>query len=116
LLVAGHSVAAAGAASLVRTLGVDPEVTLEALMGGWAASKRLELQFTDSERGNVEPDGAGLEKFLKDLDLADKALAGAVVASTLLPEVRHLPHARLACEGCAGQRFHRDDDAAHDAA
>jgi 3-hydroxyisobutyrate dehydrogenase-like beta-hydroxyacid dehydrogenase len=34
LLVAVHSVAAAEAAALVRTLGVDPEVTLEALMGG----------------------------------------------------------------------------------
>ncbi|MBB5750053.1 NAD(P)-dependent oxidoreductase [Micrococcus sp. TA1] len=88
LLVAAHSVAAAEAAALVRTLGVDPEVTLEALMGGWAASKRLELQFTDSVRGNVQPDGAGLEKFLKDLDLADEALAGAGVISTLLPAVR----------------------------
>ncbi|MGD6980761.1 MULTISPECIES: NAD(P)-dependent oxidoreductase [Citricoccus] len=88
LLVAVHSVAAAEAAALVRTLGVDPEVTLEALMGGWAASKRLELQFIDSVGGNVEPDGAGLEKFLKDLDLADEALAGADVASTLLSGIR----------------------------
>lgn len=102
LLVAAHSVAAAEAAALVRTLGVDPEVTLESLMGGWAASKRLELQFTDSVRGNIEPDGAGLEKFLKDLDLADEAMAGAGVNSTLLPAVRRTWEAAAAMHPEAG--------------
>lgn len=88
LLVAAHSVAAAEAAALVRALGVDPEVTLEALMGGWAASTRLELQFTDAVRGNTAPDGAGLAKFIEVLDLVDEALDGAGVPSALMPAVR----------------------------
>ncbi len=88
LLVAAHSVAAAEAAALVRTLGIDPDVALDALMGGWAASRRLELQFTDAVRGHTDPDGAGLEKFLEVLDLVDGALAGSGVESTLMPAVR----------------------------
>ncbi|QCU77173.1 NAD(P)-dependent oxidoreductase [Citricoccus sp. SGAir0253] len=102
LLVAAHSVAAAEAAALVRVLGVDPDAALEALMGGWAASRRLELQFTDAVRGSVRPDGAGLEKFLKDLDLADEALAGAGVESTLLPGIRRTWEAAAAAHPEAG--------------
>ncbi|MEV4900115.1 NAD(P)-dependent oxidoreductase [Citricoccus sp. NPDC055426] len=88
LLVAAHSVAAAEAAALVRVLGIDPEVALDALMGGWAASRRLELQFTDGVRGQNAPDGAGLEKFLEVLDLVDEALDGAGISSALMPGVR----------------------------
>lgn len=88
LLVAAHSVAAAEAAALVRVLGIDPEVALDALMGGWAASRRLELQFTDAVRGQNAPDGAGLEKFLEVLDLVDGALDGSEISSALMPGVR----------------------------
>jgi 3-hydroxyisobutyrate dehydrogenase-like beta-hydroxyacid dehydrogenase len=102
LLVAAHSVAAAEAAAVVRSLGVDPDVTLEALMGGWAASKRLELQFTDGVRGAVQPDGAGLAKFIKDLELVDEALDGASVASTPMPAVRRTWEAAAGAHPDAG--------------
>ncbi|GAA4773665.1 NAD(P)-dependent oxidoreductase [Citricoccus nitrophenolicus] len=88
LLVAAHSVAAAEAAALVRELGIDPDVALDALMGGWAASRRLELQFTDAVRGQNAPDGAGLDKFLEVLDLVDGALDGSGISSALMPGVR----------------------------
>jgi 3-hydroxyisobutyrate dehydrogenase-like beta-hydroxyacid dehydrogenase len=58
------------------------------LRGGWAASKRSELQFTDAVRGNTAPDGAGLKKFIKDLDLVGEALDGAGVNSILMPGIR----------------------------
>lgn len=87
-LVAAHSVAAAEAAVMLSAAGVDALVAREALLGGWAASRRLDLQLVDSMRGRFDSDGAGLGKFLKDLDHVSALASGVGLASALLPGIR----------------------------
>lgn len=86
-LVVAHSVAAAEAAALIRDAGIEPEGALEALMGGWAGSRRLELQLVDSVRGEYGPDGADLDLFREILRLVGGAFEDAGIESTLLPGV-----------------------------
>jgi 3-hydroxyisobutyrate dehydrogenase-like beta-hydroxyacid dehydrogenase len=86
-LVAAHSVAAAEAAALLRQASVAPDVALQALSGGWAGSRRLELQLVDSMTGDFAPDGAGLAKFEKDLRHVHELVASSGVRSALLPSV-----------------------------
>ena len=78
---------AAEAAALVRTLGIDSAVAREALMGGWAASRRLELQLEPAVRGERGDDGAGTAKFREVLRLVSGMLAAEGVESALLPGV-----------------------------
>lgn len=87
LLVAVHSVAAAEAGALLRANSIDPSVAVEALMGGWAASRRLELQLVDTINGDYAPDGASVGSFLPILSLVRDALTSARVTSSLLTGV-----------------------------
>ncbi|WP_275401665.1 NAD(P)-dependent oxidoreductase [Gulosibacter faecalis] len=86
-LVAAHSVAAAEAAALLRHANIAADVALQALTGGWASSRRLELQLVDSMTDAFTPDGAGLTKFEKDLHHVHELVSRSGVRSALLPSI-----------------------------
>lgn len=86
-LVAAHCVAAAEAAALVLHASIDPTAAHNALTGGWAASRMLELQLSRALAGELADDGAGLAKFADILPLVGGFIGGSPVRSELFPVI-----------------------------
>lgn len=101
LLVAVHSVAAAEAGAMIRANNIDPSVAVDALMGGWAASRRLELQLVDTVNADYAPDGASVGSFLPILGLVRDALTSADMTSSLLDGVEQTWSAAAARDSAA---------------
>ena len=121
LLVIIHAVAAAEAASLVDSSGIDPLLARRALAGGWAASAMVDYVLPRALAGEFTPEGAtvrGLAEvaslvsaFLEDAKTDSSLFAAALVSfrsalsaglggaglGALIETVVHLP------EGVAGK-------------
>ena len=87
LLVAVNSVATAEASALVTRLGIDPAAAHDGLMGGWAASRMLDLQMAKAVAGDFSGGGSGIGKFLDVIGLVPGLLASARMPSELFSVV-----------------------------
>ncbi len=90
LLVSVHIAAAAEASAVVMREGIDPEVALRVLMGGWAASAMLERTMPRACRGEFADSGATVGKLAEVQPLITELLRHADIDSRLLGPVRRL--------------------------
>ncbi len=90
LLVSVHIAAAAEASAVVMREGIDPEVALQVLMGGWAASAMLERTLPRACRGDFTDTGATVGKLAEVQPLIMNLLRHAGIDSRLHGPVRKL--------------------------
>jgi 2-hydroxy-3-oxopropionate reductase len=98
LVIGGTMVAVAEALALAKKAGVDGAKVRQALLGGFAASRVLEVHGERMLTGNYTP-GFKARLYKKDLRIVAEALAeyGVPAPSTAL--VQQLVHAQLAAGG-----------------
>ncbi len=95
LVIGGTMVAVAEAIALARKAGVDGAKVRQALMGGFAASRVLEVHGERMLTGNYKP-GFKARLYKKDLGIVAGALAEAGVVALETALVQQLVHAQLA--------------------
>ncbi|MCL6564722.1 MAG: NAD(P)-dependent oxidoreductase, partial [Firmicutes bacterium] len=88
LMVAAHLEAAAEAMALAQAAGVDPAVTRQALLGGYAFSRVLEVHGERALRGDFAP-GFRISLHDKDLRLALELAAGLHLSLPLAELAKH---------------------------
>ena len=98
LVIGGTMVAVAEALALARKSGVDGAKVRQALLGGFAASRVLEVHGERMLTGNFTP-GFKARLYKKDLRIVTEALAEAGVAAPETALVQQLVHADLAAGG-----------------
>jgi 2-hydroxy-3-oxopropionate reductase len=98
LVIGGTMVAVAEALALARKSGVDGAKVRQALLGGFAASRVLEVHGERMLTGNYKP-GFKARLYKKDLRIVTEALAEAGVAAPETALVQQLVHADLAAGG-----------------
>ena len=98
LVIGGTMVAVAEALALARKSGVDGAKVRQALLGGFAASRVLEVHGERMLTGNYAP-GFKARLYKKDLRIVAEALAEAGVAAPETALVQQLVHAQLAAGG-----------------
>lgn len=95
-MVIGGTLAAVGEAfALARKAGVDPARVREALLGGFAASRVLDVHGERMLAANYTP-GFRARLYAKDLRIASATLAEHEVAAPVSAVVQQLVHALLA--------------------
>ena len=95
-MVIGGTLAAVGEAfALARKAGVDPSRVREALLGGFAASRVLDVHGERMLAANYTP-GFRARLYAKDLRIASATLAEHEVAAPVSAVVQQLVHALLA--------------------
>lgn len=98
LVIGGTMVAVAEALALARKSGVDGAKVRQALLGGFAASRVLEVHGERMLTDNYKP-GFKARLYKKDLRIVAEALAEAGVAAPETALVQQLVHAQLAAGG-----------------
>jgi 2-hydroxy-3-oxopropionate reductase len=98
LVIGGTMVAVAEALALANKAGVDGGKVRQALLGGFAASRVLEVHGERMLTGNYKP-GFKSRLYKKDLRIVAEALAEHGVAAPSTALVQQLVHAHLAAGG-----------------
>lgn len=98
LVIGGTMLAVAEALALARKSGVDGAKVRQALLGGFAASRVLEVHGERMLNGNYKP-GFKARLYKKDLRIVTEALAAQGVAAPATALVQQLVHAQLAAGG-----------------
>ena len=98
LVIGGTMLAVAEAMALARKSGVDGAKVRQALLGGFAASRVLEVHGERMLTGNYQP-GFKARLYKKDLRIVAEALAAQGVAAPGAAIVQQLVHAQLAAGG-----------------
>lgn len=95
MVIGGTLAAVAEAFALARKAGIDATKAREALLGGFAASRVLEVHGQRLLTGNYAP-GFRMALFDKDLRIAEAALSEHLVAAPATAVVRQLVHTAMA--------------------
>lgn len=98
LVIGGTMLAVAEAMALARKSGVDGAKVRQALLGGFAASRVLEVHGERMLTGNYKP-GFKARLYKKDLRIVAEALAAQGVAAPGAALVQQLVHAQLTAGG-----------------
>jgi 2-hydroxy-3-oxopropionate reductase len=98
LVIGGTMVAVAEALALAGKAGVDGAKVRQALLGGFASSRVLEVHGERMLTGNYKP-GFKAKLYKKDLRIVTEALAEYGVAAPETALVQQLVHAQLAAGG-----------------
>lgn len=98
LVIGGTMLAVAEALALARKSGVDGAKVRQALLGGFAASRVLEVHGERMLTGNFVP-GFKARLYKKDLRIVAEALAAQGVAAPGAALVQQLVHAQLTAGG-----------------
>ncbi len=98
LVIGGTMLAVAEALALARKSGVDGAKVRQALLGGFASSRVLEVHGERMLTGNYKP-GFKARLYKKDLRIVAEALAAQGVAAPGAAVVQQLVHAQLAAGG-----------------
>jgi len=98
MVIAGTLGAVAEAFALARKAGIDAARMREALLGGFAASRVLEVHGERILKGNYKP-GFKTRLFAKDLKIASSTLADNQVPAPVSAAVRQLVTAQMAAGG-----------------
>jgi 2-hydroxy-3-oxopropionate reductase len=98
MVIAGTLGAVAEAFALAKKAGIDAARMREALLGGFAASRVLEVHGERILKGNYKP-GFKTRLFAKDLRIASSTLADNQVPAPISAAVRQLVTAQMAAGG-----------------
>ena len=98
MVIAGTLGAVAEAFALAKKAGIDAARMREALLGGFAASRVLEVHGERILKGNHKP-GFKTRLFAKDLKIASSTLADNQVPAPVSAAVRQLVTAQMAAGG-----------------
>ncbi len=98
MVIAGTLGAVAEAFALAKKAGIDAARMREALLGGFAASRVLEVHGERILKGNYKP-GFKTRLFAKDLKIASSTLADNQVPAPVSAAVRQLVTAQMAAGG-----------------
>ena len=98
MVIAGTLGAVAEAFALAMKAGIDAARMREALLGGFAASRVLEVHGERILKGNYKP-GFKTRLFAKDLKIASSTLADNQVPAPISAAVRQLVTAQMAAGG-----------------
>jgi 2-hydroxy-3-oxopropionate reductase len=98
MVIAGTLGAVAEAFALAKKAGIDAARMREALLGGFAASRVLEVHGERILKGNYKP-GFKTRLFAKDLKIASSTLADTQVPAPISAAVRQLVTAQMAAGG-----------------
>jgi 2-hydroxy-3-oxopropionate reductase len=98
LVIGGTMLAVAEALALARKSGVDGAKVRQALLGGFAASRVLEVHGERMLTGNYKP-GFKARLYKKDLRIVAEALAAHGVAAPGTALVQQLVHAQITAGG-----------------
>jgi 2-hydroxy-3-oxopropionate reductase len=98
MVIAGTLGAVAEAFALAKKAGIDAARMREALLGGFAASRVLEVHGERILKGNYKP-GFKTRLFDKDLKIASSTLADNQVPAPISAAVRQLVTAQMAAGG-----------------
>jgi 2-hydroxy-3-oxopropionate reductase len=98
MVIAGTLGAVAEAFALAKKSGIDARRMREALLGGFAASRVLEVHGERILNGNYKP-GFKTSLFAKDLKIASSTLADNQVPAPISAAVRQLVTAQMAAGG-----------------
>lgn len=98
LVIGGTMVAVAEALALASKAGVDGAMVRQALLGGFASSRVLEVHGERMLTGNYKP-GFKARLYKKDLRIVHEALAEHGVAAPSTALVQQLVHAHVAAGG-----------------
>jgi 2-hydroxy-3-oxopropionate reductase len=98
LVIGGTMVAVAEALALAKKAGVDGAKVRQALLGGFAASRVLEVHGERMLTGNYKP-GFKARLYRKDLRIVAEALAEYGVPAPATALVQQLVHAQIAAGG-----------------
>jgi 2-hydroxy-3-oxopropionate reductase len=98
MVIAGTLGAVAEAFALAKKAGIDAARMREALLGGFAASRVLEVHGERILKGNYKP-GFKTRLFAKDLNIASSTLADNQVPAPISAAVRQLVTAQMAAGG-----------------
>lgn len=95
MVIGGTLAVVSEAFALARKAGVDPAKVRDALLGGFAASKVLEVHGERMLKGNYKPGFRG-ELYAKDYRIAGETLAANQVPAAVTAEVQTLVTALIA--------------------
>ena len=95
MVIGGTLAVVSEAFALARKAGVDPAKVRDALLGGFAASKVLEVHGERMIKGNYKP-GFRAELYAKDYRIAGETLAANQVPAAVTAEVQALVMALIA--------------------
>ena len=95
MVIAGTLAVVSEAFALAQTAGIDASRMREALLGGFAASRVLEVHGERILKGNFKP-GFKTKLFAKDLKIASSTLGEHHVAAPVLAVAQQLVSARMA--------------------
>jgi 2-hydroxy-3-oxopropionate reductase len=95
MVIGGTLVAVSEAFALARRAGVEPARVREALLGGFAASRVLEVHGERMLTGNYKP-GFRTRLYAKDLRIATQTLSEHTVAAPVAAVVQQLVNALMA--------------------
>ena len=95
MVIGGTLAVVSEAFALARKAGVDPAKVRDALLGGFAASKVLEVHGERMLKGNYKP-GFRAELYAKDYRIAGETLAANQVPAAVTAEVQALVTALIA--------------------
>jgi 2-hydroxy-3-oxopropionate reductase len=98
LVIGGTMLAVAEAMALARKAGVDGAKVRQALLGGFAASRVLEVHGERMLTGNYKP-GFKARLYKKDLRVVQETMAAHGVPALATALVQQLVHAQLAAGG-----------------
>jgi 2-hydroxy-3-oxopropionate reductase len=95
MVIGGALAAVCEAFALARKAGVDPALVREALLGGFAASRVLEVHGERILNANYKPGFRG-SLYAKDLRIASSTLAELATPATVSAAVHQLVEAQVA--------------------
>jgi len=95
MVIAGNLAVVAEAFALAKKSGIDPAKMREALLGGFAASRVLEVHGERILKGNYKP-GFKTKLFAKDLKIASSTLVENQVPAPVVAVAQQLISARMA--------------------
>jgi len=95
MVIAGNLAIVSEAFALAKKAGIDPAKMREALLGGFAASRVLEVHGERILKGNYKP-GFKTKLFAKDLKIAASTVVDNQVAAPVLAVAQQLISARMA--------------------
>src|SRR5258706_8452655 len=98
MVIAGTLAVVAEAFALAKKAGIDAARMREALLGGFAASRVLEVHGERILKGNYKP-GFKTSLFAKDLKIASSTLADNQVPAPISAAVRQIVTAQMAAGG-----------------
>ena len=104
MVIAGNLAVVAEAFALAKKSGIDPAKMREALLGGFAASRVLEVHGERILKGNYKP-GFKTKLFAKDLKIAASTLVDNHVPAPVVAIAQQEISARMAAGAARGRLF-----------